>query len=151
MEKLTDILADVLLMLKDGMSLAADQIPTLIQDFISWGIVKESTHVIIWLVVIITLKIVANKFDKYSLTYRDIVEKLTAEEEKEGYYNRYGYLKEAREEATGFTIAKYVVYAALFFATLLLIGELMDVIKILVAPRIYLIEEITNLLKPAVK
>ena len=146
MGEITDVLAELLVMLKDGLVMAQGEIPALVKDFISWGIVSESTDVVIIMVIVGGLLMLANKFNS-NYSFFDTLKKKLEKEDSDSYWRD---IRNVTEESSAWIISKYIAYIAAFIFIMVLIGEIMDVVKILVAPRIYLIETITDLLKPAV-
>jgi hypothetical protein len=143
MEKLTDILSEVLNLLQDGVEFAKGEIPLLIQDFLNWGIIKESKDVFIVLFLLIISIIFLFKFEEKA-------DKSAAWEKRfDGNRNISldgKFISDVEDDAVVYTVTYYIFLAAVICATIALVVQSLDVFKVIYAPRVYLIEEVSKLL-----
>jgi flagellar biosynthesis protein FlhB len=143
MEKLTDILSEVLNLLQDGVEFAKGEIPLLIQDFLNWGIIRESRDVFIALFLLVIFIIFLFRFKEKA----DKSKKL--EKRFEGNRNillEGKLISDVEDDAIAYNIIYYFFLTAAICASIAFVVQVLDIFKVIFAPRVYLIEEVSKLL-----
>ena len=143
MEKLTNILGDVLTLLRDGLEVTKGEIPLLIQDFLNWGIIKESRDAFIAIFLLVISIIFQFRFKKKLDKSKEFEEKFKGDRNilLEGKK-----LSKVEDNTAAYDVLYYLFLAAIVLFSIISLMQILDIFKIIFAPRVYLIEEISKLI-----
>lgn len=137
-ERVSKALAEILEFLRDGLEsgveFASEQVPILIQEILSWGLIYYAMNLLIWISIPGVVLFVAWRLRTW----------LRVEEDCHSYKDCSGY--DGKEVA--WVVSHWVLPIASSVWAICVIGTFVPpILKILVAPRLYLIEQVQYLIR----
>jgi len=136
-ERVSDALAEILEFLKAGLEsgaeFASEQAPILIQEILSWGLIYYVTSLLLWLTVPGVILFVAWRMKTW-----------LQREECYSYEDCHG----SDDKEIAWVVSRWLIPIATTLWTIGVVGTFFpSILKILVAPRLYLIEQVQYLIK----
>lgn len=140
-EQFQKVLIDVMAVLNDAAqwsaAVAKQELPLLVQEYLRWGMVKE----VVWFLVFTALAVGALRVGKYLREYEYPKSPVL------DYYGKpTGEMKYADSCYTGKVFGNIIFRVFALVLGLFALWPLMNALKIYIAPRVYLLEQVSGLI-----